>query len=278
MQLIAQPRTPRLGRIAAGLSLLSANLLAANSAMAESDEQPKDAVVVPGLMTEPAPGPASLVIDSSVLFYKEEGSRVQAVEPVIAIQDNLANGNTISGSLTFDSLTGATPNGATPYSTAQTFTSVIHATTTTSRQVTSTSASGGATVTTISPAAERGRTDAAEAARRAEALSGEKKNRERTEAALAQAQAEAEQARRKAVLDLADELDRAIGHVAGAVSATAEELQASARGMARMAELTAERSGQATAASRTASRRRAFSSRIASSARSRPICSTSRPT
>lgn len=49
-----------------------------------------------------------------------------------------------------------------------------------------------------STAAERGRTDAAEAARRAEALSGEKKNRERTEAALAQAQADAREAVQRA--------------------------------------------------------------------------------
>ena len=62
-----------------------------------------------------------------------------------------------------------------------------------------------------------------------------------------------EQDRRKAFRDVSDELDVAIGRIAGAVSSTAEELQASARAMASMAEMTSGRSGEASEAAQIAS-------------------------
>jgi len=65
--------------------------------------------------------------------------------------------------------------------------------------------------------------------------------------------AAAEAERRRAFADLADELDRVVGQVAGSVSATSEELQASAHGMVEMASRTASRSQDASGASRTAS-------------------------
>ncbi|MEW6125084.1 MAG: methyl-accepting chemotaxis protein [Pseudomonadota bacterium] len=58
--------------------------------------------------------------------------------------------------------------------------------------------------------------------------------------------------RRTAFQDVADELDRAVGRIAGAVSATSEELQASARAMAGMAESTSHRSGEASEAAQMA--------------------------
>lgn len=54
-----------------------------------------------------------------------------------------------------------------------------------------------------------------------------------------------EEERRMAFQEVADELDRAVGRIAGAVSTTSEELQASARAMAGMAESTSYRSGEA---------------------------------
>ncbi len=64
--------------------------------------------------------------------------------------------------------------------------------------------------------------------------------------------AQAEQERKKAFQDVADELERVVGQIAGSVSSTSEELQASARGMSIMAEQTSSRSGQATQASQVA--------------------------
>ncbi|WP_127090176.1 methyl-accepting chemotaxis protein [Aquabacter cavernae] len=58
--------------------------------------------------------------------------------------------------------------------------------------------------------------------------------------------------RRVAFQEVADELDRAVGRIAGAVSATSEELQASARAMAGMAESTSHRSGEASEAAQMA--------------------------
>ncbi|WP_198018885.1 methyl-accepting chemotaxis protein [Azorhizobium doebereinerae] len=64
---------------------------------------------------------------------------------------------------------------------------------------------------------------------------------------------QAEEDRRAAFHTLADELERVVGKIAGSVSATSEELQASARGMSAMAEQTSSRSGQASQASQVAS-------------------------
>ncbi len=63
---------------------------------------------------------------------------------------------------------------------------------------------------------------------------------------------QADEDRRRAFQEVADELDRVVGRIAGAVSSTSEELQASARGMSVMAEQTSSRSGQATQASQVA--------------------------
>ncbi|MEP9376576.1 methyl-accepting chemotaxis protein [Aquabacter sp. CN5-332] len=64
---------------------------------------------------------------------------------------------------------------------------------------------------------------------------------------------QAEADRRKAFQEVAEELDRAVGRIAGAVSTTSEELQASARAMAGMAESTSSRSDQASQAAQIAS-------------------------
>jgi len=145
---LSETKYRKLGSIAAGLSALSANLLSANAAHAQDASAPQNTEAhLPGLMDEPAPGAGSVVLDSSVLFYQETGGRVQAIEPVINGEVHLDNGDVISGGLTYDSLTGATPNGAAPSTGRQTFSSIIRQATST--QVTSTSASGNSTVTSI---------------------------------------------------------------------------------------------------------------------------------
>lgn len=138
MQLTA--RKP--GRIAAGLGLMTAALLGGTPV---ADAQDAGSAST-GLMTEGTAEPGTTTVDTAVLFYQEQGGRVRAIEPSTEFTINRLNGDTISGSLTFDSLTGATPNGATPWINQQTFTSLQPAPST---QVTSTSASGNRTVTTI---------------------------------------------------------------------------------------------------------------------------------
>ncbi|WP_029005822.1 methyl-accepting chemotaxis protein [Azorhizobium doebereinerae] len=64
---------------------------------------------------------------------------------------------------------------------------------------------------------------------------------------------QAEEDRRRAFQEVADELDSVVGKIAGAVSATSEELQASARGMSVMADQTSDRSSLASQASHLAS-------------------------
>ena len=135
MQLTETPA----GRIATCLGALTASLLAVASADAQE-------ATVPSIMAEPAPGVGSTVIDTAVLFYQEQGGRVRAIEPSSSIAMALSGGDVISGSVTFDSLTGATPNGAAPWTGTQTFTAKIPSPST---QVTTTSASGGRTTTTI---------------------------------------------------------------------------------------------------------------------------------
>lgn len=138
MQLTTRKRGP----VAAGLSILSASLLAAGPAHAQDQSDN-----VPGQMDDVSPEAGSVVLDGSVLFYQEQGSRVRAIEPAFNGDIYLHDGSVVSLGVTFDTLTGATPNGAMPLSIAQTFNSIVKVPTTT--QVTTTSASGGGTVTSI---------------------------------------------------------------------------------------------------------------------------------
>ncbi|MBU6267939.1 MAG: DUF3570 domain-containing protein [Sphingomonadales bacterium] len=132
-------KAPRATGIAACLGALTATLLSATGAQAQQ-------ATVPSAMAETAPGPDSTVVDTAILFYQEQGGRVRAIEPTASIAINLHGGDVISGSLTFDSLTGATPNGAAPWTGVQTFAATVPAPST---QVTTTSASGGRTKVTI---------------------------------------------------------------------------------------------------------------------------------
>lgn len=60
--------------------------------------------------------------DVAVLSYQEDGGRVQAVEPVVALKNDLGDERVFSAKLVLDSLTGASPNGAAPARVPQVFT------------------------------------------------------------------------------------------------------------------------------------------------------------
>jgi opacity protein-like surface antigen len=131
------------GRMAAALGMLTANLLAATAAHAV----PQDGSDNPGsYLNDTASQPGTTTLDTSVLFYQEQGGRVRAIEPSTAATVNLDNGDVITGRFTYDTLTGATPNGAAPWTSPQTFTTPVQALGT---QQTVTSASGHSQIVTI---------------------------------------------------------------------------------------------------------------------------------
>jgi hypothetical protein len=119
----------QLNRLASALGVLTAELLAATCAQA------KDAKPAQPPVDRPAPGAAGadaindetesdlgkVRVDSSVLFYKEQDGRVQAVEPVVGVTYNGQSGDVLSVQLTSDTLTGASPVGLAPLPGQQSF-------------------------------------------------------------------------------------------------------------------------------------------------------------
>lgn len=61
-------------------------------------------------------------VDSSILYYSEDGDRVSAIEPVIKLKKNFGEEREAEIKFVLDALTGATPNGATVSTSPQTFT------------------------------------------------------------------------------------------------------------------------------------------------------------
>ena len=126
-----QLNRPRNRGIGAALFLMTANLLAATSASAQSQNDSdgnsvsNDVPAITNAYDEPVDELGSLNIDSAVLYYKESNGRVQAIEPMVSVTHTSKNGNVLSGKITYDALTGATPNGATPWSSTQTFVAPI---------------------------------------------------------------------------------------------------------------------------------------------------------
>ena len=64
-----------------------------------------------------------LQIDADLLYYKENGGRVQAIEPLVNLKKDFGDQRLLDGTFTLDSLSGATPNGAIPAHKVQTFAS-----------------------------------------------------------------------------------------------------------------------------------------------------------
>lgn len=66
--------------------------------------------------------PGTWDFDTAGLFYAEDNSRVNAIEPVFSATRNYEEGQKLTLKGVFDVLTGASPNGATPSDDVQTFT------------------------------------------------------------------------------------------------------------------------------------------------------------
>jgi len=97
------------GTLREGLAVATCLLLSVSMAHAEEGTS-ADASATP-----------TTSVDSEALYYSESGSRVKAVEGVVAIKQVLDDGSGINLHLTVDSLSGGSPNGALPSHTAQTF-------------------------------------------------------------------------------------------------------------------------------------------------------------
>ena len=61
-------------------------------------------------------------VDTAILYYAEDGDRIQAIEPVIAAKKDLGDDEILSLKLVIDSLTGSSASGAVPSTSVQTFT------------------------------------------------------------------------------------------------------------------------------------------------------------
>lgn len=64
---------------------------------------------------------AGWLVDSAALYYKEDGGRVTAVEPVLNLQHDDGEERFTNLKIVLDTLSGASPNGAAPARIAQTF-------------------------------------------------------------------------------------------------------------------------------------------------------------
>jgi Protein of unknown function (DUF3570) len=100
-----QLKAPR-GAATSALMAASCALLSATSARAQ---ETRGAV------------PDDWLVDSAVLYYKEDQGRVQAIEPVVSLTRDFGEERILGLKLTFDSLSGGSPNGALPSRSSQTF-------------------------------------------------------------------------------------------------------------------------------------------------------------
>jgi len=126
------------GRIGATLCLVTANLFSTTGLVQAQEVQ--------NAFDEPATsGPGNIIMDGAVMYYRENNSRIQAIEPMASYTDYADNGDIFSIKLTADSLSGASPFGATPWIAPQNFLSPTSVTI--SGDDGSTGASGGVVVT-----------------------------------------------------------------------------------------------------------------------------------
>jgi len=140
----------RKGRISATLCLVTANLFSTTGLPqaqqiigGTNNPQARDQSDMKNVYNQPVNELGTITLDSAILFYKENGGRVQAIEPMASFTYHTENDDIYSVKLTYDSLTGASPYGAAPWKAAQTFVSptIIEG------SETMTGASGGTIVT-----------------------------------------------------------------------------------------------------------------------------------
>ena len=74
-----------------------------------------------GLPTAPGDTEQPLQVSSGLLFYKEDGGRVQSYDAIVNLRKDLGDQRSVDLNLAFDSLSGGSPNGAAPANKAQTF-------------------------------------------------------------------------------------------------------------------------------------------------------------
>jgi hypothetical protein len=109
-----KPRAP-LSRAAYARRQLMAASCALLSAAGARGQENKTAPADSGLLEDWS-------IDSALAYYHEDG-RIQAIEPVVNVAKVFADGQALSFTVTFDSLSGSSPNGALTSRMAQTFAS-----------------------------------------------------------------------------------------------------------------------------------------------------------
>lgn len=104
------------------LAAATAQLLAPGAAQAQSTPARPAAPAASAPATPPA-ADAPWIVDTALLYYAENGGRVKALEPMVAVRRTDGNDRTLSLKLTLDTLTGASPYGAVAQPGPQTFTS-----------------------------------------------------------------------------------------------------------------------------------------------------------
>ena len=117
------------GQISRTLGLITANLLAATGAIAQTtgDIRTPGPAGLHSPAATVAAGAADVVnddglirVDTAMLFYSEDKKRVHASEPAINITINRGK-NIFTVGLLYDAVSGATPNGAAPWTALQGF-------------------------------------------------------------------------------------------------------------------------------------------------------------
>ncbi len=80
------------------------------------------------------------LLDTAVLYYQENNSRLKAIEPVLSLKRDLGDDSFLGFNLSYTTLSGASPTGAVAQPTAQTFTTASSRSTISSAQSVATAA------------------------------------------------------------------------------------------------------------------------------------------
>lgn len=129
------------------LGMVTANLFMATHGYADTVVTQEPATTADNASSDQsAYGLSSTTLDSSVMYYREHGGRVKALEPVARLTVSGNDGSVFTATVIYDSLSGASPNGATPWNATQTFITPAPAPST---SYSVTGASGGRTIVTL---------------------------------------------------------------------------------------------------------------------------------
>jgi hypothetical protein len=101
-----------------GATALRRRLMAASCALLGASSARSQETSAPGLVDELL----QWQLQSALAYYREDG-RIRAIEPVVNVSRDLADGGKLALDGTFDALSGSSPNGALASRSAQTFAS-----------------------------------------------------------------------------------------------------------------------------------------------------------